>query len=87
MAAKRGPSEVVSTADVEGVAVYDGEGHKLGRVDHLMIDKATGHVRSVVLVVQGFLGIGHTHMELPWSELQYDRNRHAFRTMRTAAKD
>jgi sporulation protein YlmC with PRC-barrel domain len=87
MSAKRGPSEVVSTADVEGVAVYDGEGHKLGRVDHLMIEKATGHVRSVVLVVQGFFGIGHTHKKLAWSELQYDRSRHAFRTMRAPVKD
>ncbi len=87
MAAKRGPSAVVSTADVERVAVYDGEGHKLGRVDHLKIDKATGHVRCVVLVVQGFLGIGHTHMELPSSELRYDTSRHAFRTTRAVVKD
>lgn len=86
MATKRGPSDVVSTADVEGVSVYDAEGNKLGRIDHLMIDKATGHVRSVVLVVQGFFGIGHTHMELPWSGLKYDRSRHAFRAVGAAVK-
>ena len=52
------PSETISTADVEGVAVYDRQGRKLGKINHLMIDKTSGQGRSVVLVIKGFLGLG-----------------------------
>jgi hypothetical protein len=55
----------VSTADVEGVAVYDNQGHKLGRIDHLVIDKHSGQVQAVVLVARGFLGLGHSHLKFP----------------------
>jgi hypothetical protein len=65
------PSETISTADVD--AVYDRQGRKLGKIDHLMIDKTSGQVRSVVLVVKGFLGLGHSHTELPWASLKYSR--------------
>lgn len=72
------PSETISTADVEGVAVYDRQGRKLGKINHLMIDKTSGQGRSVVLVIKGFLGLGHSHTELPWASLEYSRMLRAF---------
>jgi sporulation protein YlmC with PRC-barrel domain len=65
-------SKIVSTADVEGVAVYDPTGRRLGKIDHLLIDKASGQVHSVVLLVKGFFGLGHRHAELPWRTLRYN---------------
>lgn len=70
--------DIISTADVEGVAIYDRKGQKLGKIDHLMIDKSSGQVRSVVLVVKGFLGLGHSHAEVPWQLLKYSRMLHAY---------
>jgi len=78
-----GPTEAegaISTADVEGVAVYDCQGNRLGKIDHLLIDKVSGQVRSFVLVTKGFLGLGHGHCELAWQSLRYSRLLHAYVT-------
>jgi sporulation protein YlmC with PRC-barrel domain len=71
-------SPTVSTEDVEGTAVYDAAGKKIGRVDHLMIDKATGRVTAAVINVAGFFGIGHSHREVPWAALAYRRRLHGY---------
>ena len=71
MSTRPRPSPIVSTDDIEGALVYDQRGRKLGRIDHLNIDKVSGRVASVVLVVAGFFGIGHSHREVPWQALTY----------------
>ena len=67
-------SDVISSDKVEGTAVYNGKGDKLGSIDDLMIDKRSGHVRYAVLEFGGFLGIGTDRYPLPWSMLKYDTN-------------
>jgi sporulation protein YlmC with PRC-barrel domain len=62
----------VSRSGCGGVAVYDGVGRKIGQVDHLVIEKTTGKVLGVVVNVSGFVGLCHSHREIPWSELHYD---------------
>jgi len=63
---------VISSERVEGTAVYNGEGDKLGSIDDLMIDKVSGQVRYAVLEFGGFLGIGTDRYPLPWNMLKYD---------------
>ena len=41
--------DVISSDRVEGTAVYDAAGDKLGSIDELMIDKRSGQVRYAVL--------------------------------------
>jgi len=64
--------ELISSDKVEGTAVYNLEGDKLGSVDELMIDKLSGHVRYAVLEFGGFLGMGTDRYPMPWSILKYD---------------
>ena len=66
------PSAVISSDDVEGTTVYNTDGDKLGSIDHLMIDKASGQVRYAVMEFGGFLGIGTDRYPLPWTLLKYD---------------
>jgi len=63
---------VISSDKVEGTAVYNPNGEKLGSVDDLMIDKRSGVVRYVALEFGGFLGMGTDRYPLPWSVLKYD---------------
>lgn len=63
---------VISSQKVEGTAVYNAAGEKLGSIDDLMIDKQSGHVRYAVLEFGGFLGMGTDRYPLPWSMLKYD---------------
>lgn len=60
------------------MAVYDLQGNKVGRIDHLMIDKASGQVTCAVMTVIGFFGIGHSHREVPWTALSYSTKLHGF---------
>ena len=76
----REAASVVSSEDVEGVQVYDLGGKKVGKIDHLLVEKASGQVVAVVLSVRGFLGLGHSHARLPWSALKYSGKLNAYAT-------
>ena len=65
-------SRLISSQKVDGTTVYNRTGDKLGTVDHLMIDKFTGHVEYAVMSFGGFLGIGESYNPLPWRSLTYD---------------
>jgi sporulation protein YlmC with PRC-barrel domain len=65
-------NDVISSERVEGTAVYNAVGDKLGSIDDLMIDKRTGQVRYAVLEFGGFLGMGTDRYPLPWKMLNYD---------------
>lgn len=63
---------MVSSKDVNGTAVYSPGGEHLGHVDHLMIDKATGHIGYAVMAFGGFLGVGQDQTPIPWRKLRFD---------------
>lgn len=64
----------ISSDKVEGTAVYNANGDKLGSIDDLMIDKRSGQVRYAALEFGGFLGLGTDRYPLPWGMLTYDTN-------------
>jgi hypothetical protein len=70
--------EMIASDRVEGTAVHNRAGERLGHISHLMIDKASGQVRYAVLSFGGFLGIGNDHYPLPWSMLRYDMEKGAY---------
>lgn len=63
---------LISSDRVEGTAVYNASGEKLGTIAELMIDKRSGQVRFAVLDFGGFLGMGTDKYPLPWQSLSYD---------------
>lgn len=65
-------SSVIASDRVEGTAVYNPAGERLGSIGRLMIGKQSGQVESAVLSFGGFLGIGNAHYPLPWSMLRYN---------------
>lgn len=71
-------SQVISSDKVEGSAVYNGNGDKLGSIDDLMIDRQSGVVRYAVMEFGGFLGMGTDRFPLPWSMLKYDTQREGY---------
>lgn len=65
-------SASIASDRVEGTAVYNPTGERLGSISRLMIGKRDGQVQCAVLSFGGFLGIGNDHYPLPWSMLHYD---------------
>lgn len=77
---------LISSEDVEGTTVYGPSGDKVGEIDHLMIDKASGRVTYAVMSFGGFLGLGHSHYPVPWAMLKYDTSLGGYRTSITEAQ-
>ena len=73
--AKDETSSLISSDKVEGTAVYDRKGEKLGSIHTVMIDKVSGKVAYAVMSFGGFLGIGDRYHPLPWNTLKYDTSR------------
>ncbi len=63
---------LISADKVEGTAVYNRQGDRLGTIYTVMIDKFTGKVAYAVMSFGGFLGIGDRYHPMPWSVLDYD---------------
>ncbi|MDY0747535.1 PRC-barrel domain-containing protein [Paucibacter sp. R3-3] len=68
----------ISSSKVEGTAVYNLQGDKLGSIDDLVIDKRSGQVRYAALEFGGFLGMGTDRYPLPWDQLRYDTEKDGY---------
>ena len=64
--------QLIASNKVEGTAVYDRSGNRLGSVYNFMVDKRSGQVAYAVMSFGGFLGIGDSYHPLPWKTLTYD---------------
>jgi sporulation protein YlmC with PRC-barrel domain len=72
-------SSLIASDRVEGTAVYDAQGRRIGKVERLVIDKAGGRIAYAVLSFGGFLGIGANHYPIPWPMLNYDETLGGYR--------
>jgi hypothetical protein len=63
---------LIASNKVEGTAVYDRQGERLGTVYNFMVDKRSGRVAYAVTSFGGFLGVGGSYHPLPWRALTYD---------------
>ena len=66
---------LIAADKVNGTAVFDMTGDKIGNVDNIMIDKISGRAIYAVMSFGGFLGVGEKHHPLPWSALTYDEDK------------
>ena len=64
--------DLIASDKVEGTAVYDRNGTKLGSVYNFMVEKRSGQVAYAVLSFGGFLGMGSSYHPLPWNQLTYE---------------
>jgi hypothetical protein len=65
-------NRLIASDKVEGTAVYNRVGERLGDVYNFMVDKYSGQVAYAVMSFGGFLGIGESYHPLPWKVLTYD---------------
>ena len=71
---------LIGSDKVEGTAVYGADNQRIGSIERVMIDKASGRVSYAVLGFGGFLGLGNDHYPLPWQSLKYDTALGGYRT-------
>ena len=63
---------LIEASKVQGTAVYNPHGERLGSVDDVMIEKRSGQAAYAIMSFGGFLGLGSEHYPIPWSKLKYD---------------
>jgi PRC-barrel domain len=71
---------LIESDRVEGTAVYDPSGNKIGSIKRLMIEKIGGKVAYAVMSFGGFLGMGEDEHTIPWNKLDYDTSLGGYRT-------
>ncbi len=74
------PATVLSSVLLHllGEPIVNRHGHKLGVVDDLLIDPASGRIAYGVMAWGGFMGRGERQLVLPWRALTRDAAQHAF---------
>jgi hypothetical protein len=68
-------SVVIASNKVQGTAVYDPNGGKIGSIFNFMVNKLNGQVEYAVLQFGGILGVGSDYYPLPWNALKYDKDK------------
>jgi len=71
-------NRLIASDRVEGTAVFDRQGEKLGKIENFMVDKRSGRAEYAVMSFGGFLGIGDDHFPIPWSKLNYDPDQNGY---------
>lgn len=74
----RSPRTLIASDRVVGAEVRRPDSSKIGRIERLMLDKASGRVAYVVMSFGGFLGLGEDYYTLPWAVLTYDTGMDAY---------
>jgi sporulation protein YlmC with PRC-barrel domain len=71
-------TDLIASNKVEGTAVYNRQGEKLGEVYNFMVGKRSGEVAYAIMSFGGFLGIGQKYHSLPWNALTYDTSKKGY---------
>ena len=71
-------TDLIASNKVEGTAVYNRQGEKLGEVYNFMVGKRSGEVAYAIMSFGGFLGIGQKYHPLPWNALTYDTGKKGY---------
>ena len=68
-------TDLIASNKVEGTAVYNRNGERLGDVYNFMVGKRSGRVAYAVMSFGGLLGMGQSYHPVPWNALTYDTDR------------
>ncbi len=69
---------LISAENVQGTAVYDIAGERLGVMETVMLDKRSGRIAYAVLRFGGFLSLCNVYYPIPWQTLRYDSDRRGY---------
>ncbi|MER2269078.1 PRC-barrel domain-containing protein [Methylobacterium oxalidis] len=75
---------LIESDHIEGTAVFDRNGKRIGTIKRLVIEKISGHVVYAVTAFGGLLSAGSETHTIPWDQLHYDTKLHGYHTTITA---
>ena len=69
---KTADHSLITASRVKGEPVFNLSGDRIGHIEDLSVQKASGQVIYALMSFGGFLGVGEKIHPLPWSVLKYD---------------
>lgn len=75
MTTPAGHTRAISASRVSGTSVYNTANESIGTVQDVILDKMSDKIMFAVLSFGGFLGIGEKYHAIPWSMLDYDKEK------------
>ena len=73
-----GHTRAIPASRVQGTAVYDTEGNRIGQVADIILDKMSNTVMFAVVGFGGFLGIGEKYHSVPWALLDFSEKQNGY---------
>ena len=67
-----GHTRAILASKVNGTAVYNSDGEKIGHVEDVVLDKLSNNIMFAVIGFGGMLGVGEKYHPVPWSVLDYN---------------
>ena len=78
MTTATGHTSAIRASKVIGTSVYATNGDKIGKVEDVVLDKIDNTVLFAVVGFGGFLGMGERFHPVPWSALDYSKERDGY---------
>ena len=75
MTTATGHTSAILASKVKGTAVYNAAGNKIGHVEDIVLDKLSDRIMFAALGFGGVLGMGEKYAPVPWSMLDYSKER------------
>ena len=70
-----GHTAAILASKVKGTPVYNNGGDRIGTVEDVVLDKMSNNIMFAVLGSGGLLGMGEKFRPIPWSVLDYDKDK------------
>ena len=78
MVTATGHTSAIRATMVIGTNVYNPAGDKIGKVEDVVLDKQSNNIMFAVVGFGGFLGMNEKFHPLPWSTLDYKKDRDGY---------
>ncbi len=75
MTTPAGHTSAILASKVKGTTVYDSAGDKVGHVEDIVLDKQSDRIMFAALGSGGVLGLGEKFFPVPWSMLDYSKDK------------
>ncbi|MCZ4298066.1 PRC-barrel domain-containing protein [Henriciella marina] len=70
-----GHTTAIRASRVIGTDVYSTSGDKIGEIEDVMLNKLDNQIMFAVVGFGGFLGFGEKFHAIPWSSLDYEKDK------------
>ena len=78
MPTQTGHTTAIRASRTIGTSVYNTQGEKIGKVEDVVLNKTDNSIMFAVVGFGGFLGIGEKYHPVPWSSLDFSKDRDGY---------